>query len=547
MRSCFSHAAMFGAAAVLTVSTAWTPVHAQDADRINSIQKQINALQQELRRMRQESARRDAALHQAQREAAEARQQAAQAAARPPAPAPAEPPARVATTTAPSLPAGEFKTGGVTIKLGGFVEADGIYRSRNEVADLGTSFNGIPLPNSPRYHENGLRGTVRHSRVTMLVQGKPDDVTTLTGYGSVDFEGAAETANSNQSNSYNPRIRQLWASYDRGDLGLEVVAGQAYSLLTLTKKGLDPLAATTPATIDTGYVPGFTYARQPQLRVVKTLFDKAVSLGLSLENPQTTFSAGGYTTGANGLILPDGNFANIQNPGGPNFSSSANYSTNVAPDVVAKVALDPGFGHYEVYGIARFLHDRVDNVGAGNNNTTLAGGAGAGTLLPIIPGLLDLRASFLAGFGIGRYGAGGLPDATIKPDGSPAPIPEVQALIGLVGHPTPPVEIYGYIGTEQASRTSYAVAGKGYGYGSVLFNNSGCSTELSPLACVGNTSSLTQGTVGAYWKFLHGNFGTMQVGAQYSYTKRNIFPAVGGSPSTDENVVLLNFKYLPFE
>ena len=129
----------------------------------------------------------------------------------------------MATTTAPSLPAGEFRTGGLTIKLGGFVEVDGIYRSRNEVADLGTSFNGIPLPNSPRYHENGLRGTVRHSRVTMLVQGKPDDVTTLTGYGAVDFEGAAETANSNQSNSYNPRIRQLWASYDRGDLGLEVV------------------------------------------------------------------------------------------------------------------------------------------------------------------------------------------------------------------------------------------------------------------------------------------------------------------------------------
>ena len=176
-----------------------------------------------------------------------------------------------------------------------------------------------------------------------------------------------------------------------------------------------------------------------------------------------------------------------------------------------------------------------------------AGGAGAGTLLPIIPGLLDFRASFLAGYGIGRYGAGGLPDATIKPDGSPAPIPEVQALIGVVGHPTPPVEVYGYIGTEQASRTSYTVAGKGYGYGSSLFSNAGCSTELSPLACVGNTSSLTQGTVGAYWKFLHGNFGTMQVGAQYSYTKRNIFSGVGGSPSTDENVVLLNFKYLPFE
>jgi hypothetical protein len=168
-------------------------------------------------------------------------------------------------------------------------------------------------------------------------------------------------------------------------------------------------------------------------------------------------------------------------------------------------------------------------------------------VLPVVPGLLDFRASFLAGYGIGRYGSGQLPDATIKPDGTPAPIPEVQALVGLVAHPDPAVDVYGYVGTEQAGRTSYTVAGKGFGYGSELFTNTGCFTELSAATCTGNTSSLTQGTVGAWWKFLHGNFGTMEMGAQYSYTKRNIFDGIGGSPSTDENIVLLSFRYLPFQ
>jgi hypothetical protein len=166
--------------------------------------------------------------------------------------------------------------------------------------------------------------------------------------------------------------------------------------------------------------------------------------------------------------------------------------------------------------------------------------------VPIVAGVLDFRASFLAGYGIGRYGSGQIADATIKPDGSPAPIPEVQALIGLVGHPVPTVDLYTYVGTERAGRTSYTVAGKGYGYGSSLFTNTGCFSELSPAACAGNTSSLTQGTIGGWWRFLHGNYGTMEMGAQYSYTKRAVFSGVGGAPSADENIVLLSFRYLPF-
>jgi len=47
----------------------------------------------------------------------------------------------------------------------------------------------------------------------------------------------------------------------------------------------------------------------------------------------------------------------------------------------------------------------------------------------------DFRADFLYGDGIGRYGACQLPDIAIKPTGILPPLPEFQALTGLVGHP----------------------------------------------------------------------------------------------------------------
>jgi hypothetical protein len=166
------------------------------------------------------------------------------------------------------LPAGEFRNGGLAIRLGGFIEATGIYRSRNEVADAASCWNDISLANPPLNHESELRGTARHSRASVFVQGQPDDVTTVAGYLEIDFLGLASTANSNAANSYNPRVRQAFATYDRSDWGLHVLVGQAWSLLTLNEHGIEPRRENTPLTIDSGNLPGFTYARQPQARVV---------------------------------------------------------------------------------------------------------------------------------------------------------------------------------------------------------------------------------------------------------------------------------------
>jgi hypothetical protein len=153
--------------------------------------------------------------------------------------------------------------------------------------------------------------------------------------------------------------------------------------------------------------------------VVKHLIANQLAVGGSVEDPQTVFTTGGFAGStydtANLVTLPNGEFVNINNAGGSGFAPTVNYSSEVAPDIVAKLAWDPGYGHYELFGIARFLHDRVDYVGGGHGGTT-PGGIGGGAILPLIPGTLSLQGSVLVGYGIGRYGAGQLPDATIKPN-----------------------------------------------------------------------------------------------------------------------------------
>jgi hypothetical protein len=243
---------------------------------------------------------------------------------------------------------------------------------------------------------------------------------------------------------------------------------------------------------------------------------------------------------------------NYNNTGISGLDPTASYSTDIAPDVIVKAAADPGYGHYELYGLARFMQDRVAVVGNGHSNTRLAGGVGGGFILPILGSALSVEGRALAGYGIGRYGSGQLPDATIGRDGAPVPLPEVQALVGLVAHPQPDIDLYSYVGTEQIHRKYFTANGTASGYGNPLYTNAGCDIELSTASCTANTSGLTQGTIGAWWRFLHGNYGTIETGAQYSYTRRTIFAgATGaggtGNAATDDNIVMFSLRYLPFQ
>jgi hypothetical protein len=114
----------------------------------------------------------------------------------------------------------------------------------------------------------------------------------------------------------------------------------------------------------------------------------------------------------------------------------------------------------------RLLRTRVSTVGNGTDKTAIVGGGGVSTLIPIIKDKLEFHANALAGIGIGRYGSAQLPDATVSASGAPKPLPKLAALAGLVGHPVPSIDLYGYVGTEQVDRRSFSRGSTGFGYGS---------------------------------------------------------------------------------
>ena len=120
----------------LAIITGSFSAHAQDVspDSIKALQAQINALQKQLEDAEGRSSRSGC-----QGRKAEAAAKTAAAA-----PAPSAP-----SKTALIKPEGRgtLKVGDrVKVTVGGFVEAASIYRSKNEVADIGSNFNtGIPF------------------------------------------------------------------------------------------------------------------------------------------------------------------------------------------------------------------------------------------------------------------------------------------------------------------------------------------------------------------------------------------------------------------
>jgi hypothetical protein len=529
------------------------PAAAQSDTQIQSIQSQIKALQNQLNQVRADLNARDRALKQAQQDARSAKTQAAAASAQIAA-APPPPPQVVAAPPPPPeppLPQGAFRVGGLTVTLGGFAAVEGIDRSRNEASGIASSFGSIPLQNSPNYHIPEYRETAQQSRFSLLTEGQIDSAQKLTGYLETDFLSAGSSSNSNESNSYTLRLRQFWGNYDNTDLGLHVLGGQAWSLATMYKTGLIPRQENVPLTIDAQYVVGFDWARQAELRVVKDFDDHKIWAGLSLEEPQTTFgSAAGPNclTGAGASTATGGGTLEFGQCGGSNVNTIQSYSDNMAPDVIAKVAADPGWGHYEIYGLLRFLGGRVSFPGAGKNYTTTGEGVGGGMILPLIPKMLDFQVSGLIGQGVGRYGTSQLADATFSPTGKIEPLSEYSIMGGFVGHPTPAIDIYAYGGAEGVASKSFSGTA---GYGNPNVNLAGCTVELG--SCSAVTSSVVEGTIGAWWRVIKSNYGTAEVGAQYEYVDRNTFQGVGAtpgstlSPSTNENMFLFSVRYLPFQ
>jgi len=61
---------------------------------------------------------------------------------------------------------------GITLAPGGFLDATGIFRTRNENADVDSTFGSIPLAGTANAGLSEFRGTGRATRFSLLAQGK---------------------------------------------------------------------------------------------------------------------------------------------------------------------------------------------------------------------------------------------------------------------------------------------------------------------------------------------------------------------------------------
>src|SRR5713101_6706875 len=271
---------------------------------------------------------------------------------------------------------------GITITPGGFVAAETVTRTRATSSDINTPFTGIPYTANALSKLGETNLTARQSRLSLLGESKVGN-TKLTGYWEADWLGTGVTSNNRQSNSYVLRQRVIYGQAAFAN-GLSLTAGQMWSLATEDKKGIQNRQELPPLTIDPQYNVGFTWARQYGFRVVKD-FGGKFALGVAVEGPQATIGGRGFSSVATsnaGVTTTTGGNTILDAPGAGgglfNFVDTSGYSINKAPDIIVKAAADPGWGHYEVFGIFSDFRNRIYPCGVVGTNAK-------DTVAPAIP------------------------------------------------------------------------------------------------------------------------------------------------------------------
>lgn len=449
-----------------------------------------------------------------------------------------------------------FNIGEVSVRLGGFVELSNIWRSANLTSGPATAWNNFPYANSSNHRVDEERLSAQLSRMSVLLEANPTKDIRLQAYVESDFGGSGTSSNSTQISGYTPRMRQGYFTFTEKDIGFHLLMGQAWSLVTNYAQGVLPRHEQLPAVTDNNQIPGIAFTRVPQIRIGKD-WNQKYWLALSIEDPQAT--TGFSSSLSSGGTIPaswghsKGAEVIYSNAGGVLLNSTTNYTENPVPDIVLKAAVDTSFGHYEVFGLARWFRDQVVAPGAAtsHNHTKFGGGVGAGLTVPLGTQKLQLAGNILAGQGIGRYGAVQIPDVTFDGTGKPTPIPEIIGSLGLIGHPMPALLLYTYGGVETAEQRRYFGAdGHQYGYGVTDLNLGGCDVEFG--ACAAQTKTLASLTTGGWWNVMSGHYGNVMAGLQYTYIRKFAFRGSNGAgesvyPQTFGHTLYLTFRYFPFQ
>jgi hypothetical protein len=474
---------------------------------------------------------------------------------------------------------------GVNITPGGYAAFEGVWRQHSVNSDINTPLNSIPLPSANEGHVSELNFSGRQSRLSVLVTGDAGSYK-LTGYWEMDWLGTGTSSNNNQSNSYVLRQRQIWGQGATAG-GFAVTGGQMWSLVTEDAKGTDARTEIQPLTIDPQYMVGYTWTRQPGIRVQQRFGNYTggtFTIAAAAEQAQiTNFTAAGQIPVDfyfGGIGQNGGLYNAAGNIGAGNTAGTAGittYANNVAPDVIVKAAFDEPWLHFEVGGIGRFLRNEffpvlttagtasAETYTYGTNlesNTAKAGGVFGSLRVKPTP-MFEVAVQAMAGQGVGRYGSSQLADATLRPNETLEPIRNYHGMFSFVLHPTKKWDFFTYYGGEYAQRTVYTTGeGALIGYGprnlsdtgcyalpSPSGNSSGTAGSISASSCASPTRYIQEAMGGFVYRIVNSpTYGRLQYEATYSYIQRNLWSGVGSAfsptgPRATEPMIHVSMRY----
>jgi hypothetical protein len=256
-----------------------------------------------------------------------------------------------------SAQANGFNIGDTDVTFGGYVKLDAMYTDSSDgqiATGIGRDFYIPSLTPVGGADEGGTFDFhARQSRFFFKTSSKLENGKTIGGHIELDFMATAG-GDERITNSYSPRLRQAFITYD----------GWLFGQTWTTFMDLNAL----PDTLDfIGNTDAMPFVRQAQIRYTSGNFQMAI------ENPETT-------------VTPFGGGARITT------------DDNATPDVVFKYSQKTDWGNWSVSALVRQLAYETATI----DTTTSAFGVSATAKINLANNN-DIRITATTGSGVGRY------------------------------------------------------------------------------------------------------------------------------------------------
>jgi len=411
----------------------------------------------------------------------------------------------------------------------GFMDLTGVWRDKNTGTGIASSYAGVPYNNVTAGKLSEFRFSPQNSRLGFRADGDWKG-THFIGYNEIDFLGTSGTNNLGVTNgAFVPRIRLFWAEVRKGKW--EFLGGQSWSLLTPNRRGLSPLPGDLfySMVADANYMAGLTWSRQPGARVVYHA-SKTVTAGLSLENPNQ-YMGGSAGLSATAVTLPAATA--LSTLGGTQVDNATNVmnTPNLVPDIIAKIAFDPGTRfHFEAGGLARTF--RIWDSATNTYSTKEGAGVLVGANVEVARNFRLITTNFWSDGG-GRYLFGQAPDFIVRANGSVSPIHAGGTVDGFEAAFDKWL-LYAYYGALYIERNTALDANGttniGYGY----VNSSNSDNKA--------IQELTFGYNHTVWK--DPRYGAINLLGQYEWLTRDPWAVLPGAPkAAHDSAVFMGFRY----